>query len=216
MPHNAGAQNHDGEEPQHHLVHDVSLWVGGGSGGLPVDRHTGVHVRGHSRNKQHGNSDAQNGDEETVLILRVVGSYRIERCVLFLRLGNVAGEGGAEKAGVQEGSYFIGFEVVVTGVTRLGDGVAEASGGLPHLVEHAEHVEQANEDGDLNEHGEAAHGHIDAVFFLQLGHFQGHSLPVVGVLFLDGLNLWLQFGHLLACSYLLHHGVKEDKANCYR
>ena len=149
-------------------------------------------------------------------ILGVVATQRVEGSVLVLGLRDVAGQWGAEKAGVQEGLHLVGFEEVVAGVTGLCCGVAEAAAAVAHLVEHTEHVEEADEHGDLHQHGEAAHGHVDAVVLLQLGHLHGHPLAVVGVLLLDGLNLRLQFRHLLGGADLLHHRVEEDESDRHR
>ena len=79
-------------------------------------------------------------------------------------------------------------------------------------VEPAQHVEQAQEDGDLQEHREAAHERVGLLDLVQLHHFFLERLPVTLVLLLQLLDLGLQCLHRPLGLDLLDEDGEEDDA----
>ncbi len=88
-------------------------------------------------------------------------------------------------------------EDVADGV-GLGEVIDPAEEGLvPEFYGVLEHVVEAEEDGDLGEHGEAAAHGVDAVCFVELHHLLIHLVRIIRVFFFERFDLGLELGHPL-------------------
>lgn len=74
-------------------------------------------------------------------------------------------------------------------------------------------LEQPNPDRKLNDQRPQATDGIYAVLFVGPHRFAGKLLAVLGVAFLNGLQLGLQVAHLLQLTALPHRKWNHDGAN---
>ena len=71
----------------------------------------------------------------------------------------------------------------------------QAEGLPPQFCGILEHTVKGKENGNLDKHGDAAAGRVDAVFLVQLHHFHVHLLRVVRIFLLEFDHLRLNQGH---------------------
>lgn len=76
----------------------------------------------------------------------------------------------------------------------------------------AKHLEQGNEDGHLQQHGEASHQRVELGLGVQLLHLLVHANLVVAILLLDLLDLGLDLLHLKVGLRLLVHQRRHEDA----